>query len=689
MSESYADSVHNVLSVIGVESGVQNFANEWIQSNPINSAGDVFDLLDRLIIPYSVHPASGKLSAIEHLVAIQISTDSSVTCRYDLKGYLEYQDGELVPAQASQSVADIVILIHGQPQEKPEVDWLSNKLDSFKPIIPRLLLISFIANLFALSIPFITMAVYDHVIGGDAGHEVFGIAVGAILLFAMMLLLKVVRSQLLTTVANRISREVSESVMRKLLFGQLGINRMAGTSTLMNRITTAESLKSIVQGPLGGALFDLPFVIIFIIAIGVLGGWLVIVPIIALLLYFALAQRSYRRQKLLNNQLTVSGTSRFSLLYELNSKLNFLRTSHILPFWMDRFEKANTLASKNSFDHLAHQGKYTSIYYAIGLLSTLAVVGLGIDLIFNQALTPGGLIATMMLISRVTSPAQMLANSYPRIGQVAQAKQQINQSVSFRVEGDYSYQHHHLDQEAPSIDLELVTLRFANQLKPALSGVSFSVESGQVIAITGPMGSGKSTLLEVIAGLLPAQSGVIKLNGNNLSQYDPQLLRKWLGYYSDQPEMVPMTVFNFIADGRDVSYEDVEAVLNKLGALNWVNSLPDGMDTHLNQVESLSHPLSNYEATMLTQAKLLCHQYPLVLLDNPVSSKKNKQRFIQWLDENRGTSTIIFTSHDAELIKLADQVVVLDSGNVGYAGPIPDETEQDVDAEAPAQGSEA
>ncbi|GAD79880.1 ABC transporter transmembrane domain-containing protein [Vibrio ezurae] len=685
MNQSYTDSVLNVLSIIKVESGVQNFANEWIQSYPIHDADDIFSLLDRLMIPYSVHPVNSRLKSIDHLAAIQVSSNSCVACHYDLDGYVEYQEGEFVAKDNPFAISDIAILIHGQPQERNEVDWLSSKLSDFKPLIPKLLLVSFIANLFALSIPFITMSVYDHVIGGDAGHEVIGISVGAILLFSMMLLLKVIRSQLLTTISNRISREVSEAVLRKILISQLSLTRMAGSATLMSRITTAESLKSVAQGPLGGALFDLPFVIIFIIAIGVLGGWLVIVPIVTLALYWVLAKRSQKQQMLLSNQVTVSGTSRFSLLYELNGKLNYLRSSAILPHWMARFEKANTLASKNSFSHLSHQAKYTSIYYAISLLSTLAVIGLGIDLIFAHVLTAGGLIATMMLISRVTSPAQMLANSYSRLHHIEQAKRQINQSINHKAEGDFSYQHQHLNNEAPSIELELVTLRFANQLKPALSSVSFKAEPGQVISITGPMASGKTSLLEVISGLIPAQNGVIKLNGINLTQYDPQLLRQWFGYYSDKPEMVPMTVQDFISDGHELEVENIEAVLEQIGALGWVNSLPDGLQTHLNQVESMSHPFSNYEAMMLTQAKLLCNHYPLILLDNPVTSKRNKQKFMQWLEKNRGQSTIIFTSHDTDLIKLSDQVVVLNGGNVSYAGPIPDGTEQEVQPEQMTQ----
>lgn len=673
MNKELIQSMHHTLDAMDVEPSVQNFANEWISTNVITDSADIFDLLDRLMIPHGVHSASDKLYKHEHIAAIKISGDKAVTCKYTLDGYLEYDGEQFIPAQTSHQVSDLVILIYGAPLEKNDPDWLANKLKRFKPIIPRILFISLIANIFALAIPLITMSVYDHVIGGDAGHEVIGIAVGALLLFSMMMLLKVIRSQLLTTVANRISREVSESLMQKLLFTSLMQNRQASTSMLMNRLSTAESLKGIVQGPLGGALFDLPFVIIFIVAIGVLGGWLVIVPIISLLLYFVLAQRGQKQRAIMNNQQTISGTSRGTLLVELNSKLNYLRSSKILPFWISRFDKASTLASKSSFNQLGHQAKYTSIYYAIGLLSTLAVIGLGIDLIFVEVLTPGGLIATMMLISRVTSPAQMMCNSYARLQQTKQAKMQVNQSINQKTEGAFSFQHQHLPSSAPSLELDQVTLRFPNQLKPALSGITFAVEPGQVVAVTGPMASGKTTLLEVIANLVSPQNGVIKINARNLTQYDPQLLRKWLGYYSDLPEMLPISIRDFVADNRDVSDDTIISTFQLMGGKEWLECLPSGLDTRLDEIETMSHPLSNFEAKVLTQAKLYCQPYPLVLLDSPAASTQERQRFIQWLESCRGTSTIIFTSHDADLIKMADQVVVLDGGNVSFAGPLPDE----------------
>ena len=681
MDKNYKSRIIDLLSAMDVNTNVHAFSREWIASNQVEDLDDIFLLLDRLGITYSVHPYHKKLSSKDHLAALYVSDDEIEVCRFLLDDFQIYQQDSFESGSLpASSISSIVILIHEQPREKNSPDWVANRFDRFKPLLPTLFLVSLFANLFALVIPFITMSIYDHVIGGDAGHELFGIAVGAALLFAMMLLLRVIRSQLLTTISNRISREVSETVLYRIFQSSLLVNRSAPSSAFMSRLSTGESFKGVLQGPLGGALFDIPFVLIFIVAIGFLGGWLVIVPIFSLFFYYSLAHHSQKKLARSSHQTTVSGTTRFSLLFELNSKLAFLRSANMSKHWITRFDKANLLAAKNSFFHTSYQAKYTSIYYALGLLSTLAVIALGIDLIFNQVMTAGGLIATMMLISRVTGPAQMLANSGGRFSQIKQAKMQINQAIAQKVEGDFSFQHHPLSNKEPMIELEQITLRFPQQMKPALSGISLKIEPGQTVAITGPMASGKTALLELLAGLNQPQSGVIKINGHNLSQYDSQIYRQWLGYYSATPELLLLTIREFVSDNKNIEDSIIVNAIQQVGGGAWFDALPYGLDTQLNEsaAASISHALSGYEAKVLSQAKLYIHEYPLYLLDNAVVDQASRTLFQQWLSQRKSKSTIIFSSHDPELIKLADQVVILDGGSLVYAGPLPDNSNTEI-----------
>ncbi|GAM63388.1 hypothetical protein JCM19232_1535 [Vibrio ishigakensis] len=74
MNTSYIKSIQDILKVLDVDAGIQNFTNEWLASNPVVESSDLFELLDRLMIPYEVHPASKKLAKIEHQIAVLLPT---------------------------------------------------------------------------------------------------------------------------------------------------------------------------------------------------------------------------------------------------------------------------------------------------------------------------------------------------------------------------------------------------------------------------------------------------------------------------------------------------------------------------------------------------------------------------------------------------------------------------------------
>lgn len=662
---SYEKASLALLKSMEVSSNIQVFAKQWVEENGIQNTEELLSLFDRIQLPYVIVPKIEQEHQSKHILAI-IGED----------------DIELLKAGSSSKdsiKAKFYIVILNMPLEKYPTDWVGEKLDAFKPIIPKLMLVSLFTNVFALAIPFITMAIYDHVISGDAAHELQGIAIGAGLLFIMMGLLKTLRGRVLVSLSNRLSREVSQALVQKILKNSYSQNQQITASNRQNQLLLSERVSSILSGPLGGALFDLPFVVIFIVAIGVLGGWLVLVPIVALILYAAFAKHSISQSSKSAMQSTVAGTNRQNLVNELSSKLVFLRSSGMANHWLKRFDKANYLAAKVGFKQAVKQHTYTSIFYAITLCSTIAVMGLGIGLIFEEVLTPGGLIASMMLISRVTGPVQMLANSASRFSSFSQSKAQASRLLSQPSERDFSYQHHSLPTFAPSIKFDQVTFRYPNQSRPALSGLSLAIEGGEVIAITGPSSSGKSTLIEMLAGLQTAQNGSVELNGVNLSQYDPQLYRHWCFIRAAYPDMLSLSVKEWLSDGRIISDESMEEALRLVGGQRWLETLPEGLDTVISSVipDSLFDVLSGTVAQLLIDAKALVVDYKLMLMDNPVPDchPKAKAMFSEFLARRRGEATIVFTSHDPDLIKLADKVAVLNEGAVVYFGPLESETE--------------
>ncbi|MBF4290320.1 ABC transporter transmembrane domain-containing protein, partial [Vibrio anguillarum] len=455
----------SALKQLEVNANIQLFAHQWVDENGIESIDDMFALFDRLALPYRLLANLNEVG--DHkLVLLVLGEHDLVSGHLESKQFIPFDDNDDVTG-----TPQFCIVIEGVPLEKASPDWVGERLHAFRPIIPKLLLVSFITNLFALAVPFITMSIYDHVIGGDAGHELQGIAIGAALLFVMMGWLRTLRSRVFASVSNRVSREISEALVQRLLKNSYAQNQQTASSNQQNQVMLSERISGVLSGPLGNALFDLPFILIFVLAIGILGGWLVLVPIVSLILYYVLAKRSIRSSKKRSMQSTVAGTNRQNMVNELSSKLVFIRSAGLSQHWIQRFKKANLLASTVTFNQSVLQSRYTSMYYFIGVGSTLAVMGLGIGLIFEEVMTPGGLIASMMLISKVTGPAQALANSSMRFSSFNQSKLQVNRVMSQPSEREFSYQHHPLPSTAPSLKLEQVTLRYPKQSRPALNGL--------------------------------------------------------------------------------------------------------------------------------------------------------------------------------------------------------------------------
>ena len=564
------------LRVLEVNSNIDVFAHQWVKENGLNNLEDYLSMLDRLNVPYRIISTQEQLNANAFKVAVLVNDDEFVVAQ------LNHQTLECINTRQpfdSKTLKrfKLAILLEDTPPDKPDANWMGSRLDSYKAVIPKVALASLFANLFALAIPFITMSIYDHVIGGDAAHELQGIAIGAGILFFMLWLLRVLRSQTLATVANRISREISDALIKKLLTGSYDVCKLTPQQSQVSQMGFAERISGVLAGPLGNALFDIPFVLIFLIAIAALGGWLVIVPIVSLILYYLVATSSIKNSALKANQSTISGTNRQTLIAELSSQLGYMRSSHLVDGWLTRFDRANHLATKNGFKQTVHQAKYTSIYYAIGVISTIAVVGLGIELIFNQVMSAGGLIATMMLISRVTGPAQTLANSALRLQQIQQTQLTINRTLTLNSEEAYRYQHHDLPESAPQIELDQITLRYANQAKPALSGISAIIEPGEIVAITGPSNSGKTSLIDTIASFQPIQNGIVNINGINLSQYAPLLYRHWMFYKASHPEVLLTNIRDWFSDKQLIKDSEIVNAIKQAGAKIGLNPYPPGL----------------------------------------------------------------------------------------------------------------
>ncbi|WP_051257855.1 ABC transporter ATP-binding protein [Desulfovibrio cuneatus] len=204
----------------------------------------------------------------------------------------------------------------------------------------------------------------------------------------------------------------------------------------------------------------------------------------------------------------------------------------------------------------------------------------------------------------------------------------------------------------------------------ALDCVTFSIPRGSMVGIVGLSGAGKSTLINILAGLIPPTSGNILIDGTPLElQNTPAWLAK-IGYVSQAPYILNLSLAENIALSTWGEKPDPARVLEccHMAALDFVNDLPDGIDTILGERGTR---LSGGQAQRVAIARALYSHPELVIFDEATSSldMKNERAIHETILSLRKQMTLVIIAHRLSAVEGCDQLVWLDKGQVRACGP--------------------
>ena len=215
---------------------------------------------------------------------------------------------------------------------------------------------------------------------------------------------------------------------------------------------------------------------------------------------------------------------------------------------------------------------------------------------------------------------------------------------------------------------EDVFFKYTDAQKYALNGVSFEIPKGQTVAIVGPSGSGKSTIAKLVERFYDPTSGAIFVDGNNMKDINLRNYRNKIGYVGQEPCLFNETIRdNMINSYPDATEEDIVDALKKAHAWSFVEKLPQGIDTH---VGAVGGRLSGGQKQRIAIARALVRKPDLLIFDEATSaldieSEKKVQRAIDSIEQ---TYTKIVIAHRLTTVRNADEIIVLDDGNITERG---------------------
>jgi len=525
---------------------------------------------------------------------------------------------------------------------------------------------SAVINVLMLTGSVYMLQVYDRVLSSGSVPTLLGLFAIVVVLYGFLGFYDFLRARLLSRMAIRLDQSAGTETFRVWI--RSGVPGEGGANA--QPLRDLEMLRGFLSGPAVVALFDTPWVPLYLAVLFAIHPWLGWLTIAGAAIVALVA---------LINRLVTQGAIRRAAGLDGAERDFADKSRHIAEAVVAMgMERAITARWRGLHDGTLASGQQGSdpsemlaaFSRAFRMLLQSAMLTLGAFLVLRGEISGGMIIASSILSGRALAPVDQVIGQWRTIGRAAEAHRRLGAFFEGRA------------AEKPRIQLPDPTgqISVARLIKLApgqpgterariLNQVNFSLEPGDGLGVIGNSASGKSSLARLLVGAWTPDGGEIRLDGATLDQWDPAQLGRKIGYLPQVLEMLPGSIRDNIARfDPDVSDAGVIEAAQLAGVHDMILKLPHGYATQLGGNEM---PLSGGQIQRLGLARAIYGKPRLVVLDEPnsnldVAGDDALQGAIAAL--RAAGSTVIVMAHRPSAIAAVNKVMILHGGMVAQFG---------------------
>ncbi|HGY1165004.1 TPA: type I secretion system permease/ATPase [Citrobacter braakii] len=533
-----------------------------------------------------------------------------------------------------------------------------------------IMLVAMIANVLALSGMVFSMQVYDRVVPSQSEATLWVLFGGVMVAITFEFIMRMLRVHLSDVIGKRADLRISERVFAHALRIKNGA-RSKSTGSFIAQIRELESVRELITSTTIAAISDLPFFLLFVFILWMIGGPLVLVVLLAvplLLIPGLLVQRPLGR---LSSEGMRESAIRNATLVEAVQGLEDIKLMRAEQRFQNQWNNTNDVAANVAMKQrwltgllLTWTQEVQSIVYAVVLL-------IGCYLVISGDMTTGALVGTSILASRTIAPLSQISGVLSRWQSAKVARKGLDDLMQRPIDDPQSGKKVHKAHLRGNYVMEDVSFYYDEEEKLDVLNISrLHIQAGERIALLGRNGSGKSTLLQLLAGMQEPQQGSILLDDISLNHLDPADLRRDMQLLSQQARLFFGSVRDNIIMGNPLATdEEIHQSLVITGALDFVRKQKMGLNYIVNEGGA---GLSGGQRQALLLARALLTSPNILLLDEPTAwlDEVSEKQFIGslkgWLGKTR---TLIVATHRLPILELVDRIIVLDNGRIVMDGP--------------------
>ena len=515
--------------------------------------------------------------------------------------------------------------------------------------------LSFFINFAMLTVPLYMLQLYDRVLTSRNTDTLLFLTLAAVFMLIVVGALELIRSRILVRVGRWLDEQLRGWLMHLTL--------MTGKDSQV--IRDLDEYRNFLAGPGLLALLDAPWTPLFIIAVFILHPLLGIVALTgaAILSVLAVANELVTRKILSEAGGHAATANRFADQAARNSEV--IRAMAMSGPLIGLWEKHRGTATRLQTIGSDRAGIISALAKIIRLGLQVAILGTGAWLAMNELVSPGVMIAASIIMGRALAPIEMAIGAWRSVISARNAYQRLS---SFLAEN--SPQPESMSLPAPKGNLSVSGLSYfvPGREAPILNNISFELQAGEILGVTGPSAAGKSTLARMLVGALSPTKGAVRIDGFDLKSWNHSELGEHIGYLPQDVELFEGAVNENIARFNEFNPEDVIEAAKMANIYEMVALLTSGFDTH---IAAGGTTLSGGQRQRVALARATYKSPAIIVLDEPSSNLDTEgehalRSTLEKLKEKG--STVVIVTHRPQLLSHVDKVLVVQEGNNAMFG---------------------